>query len=244
MPGRRSTSCIRSIVAFLCGTVCLATCRTGWVNSFWLSFGSVTVFVIVVRIVDVAIRVRGIGVTVFVSRTVLIIFSFLISLFFQQSTLISVLSWFLQWWHVGLGLSAFVFAVLWLTVFICSSSGACKPFSSNCFSRCVTICSILPFSKWAWFIDFFGCGGILAYMSCSMMAWAAIPNASSASFWSSPRKSTNTTSFWNLCFAVAFDWGFTYFLRKTARISPSFSRVGPLMFLNVYNASPFMREWK
>ena len=87
-------------------------------------------------------------------------------------------------------------------------------------------------------------------MNCSMMAWAAIPNASLASFWSSSRKSTSfwlaglKTSFWNLCFAVAIDCGFTYFLRKTARISPRFSRVGPLMFLKVCRASSLMREWK
>ena len=56
---------------------------------------------------------------------------------------------FLQWLHIGLGLPAFVFAVLWLTVFICSSSRASIPFGSNSVSRCVTICSYLPFSKWA-----------------------------------------------------------------------------------------------
>ena len=80
------------------------------------------------------------------------------------------------------------------------------------------------------------------------MAWAAIPNAPLASFWSSSRKSTNLwfaglkTSFLKLCLAVAIDWGFTYSLRKTARLSPRSSRVGPLMFLNVCNASPLMRE--
>ena len=93
VPGRRSIGCIGSIVAFLCGVFCLPTCLTGWINDFWLPFGSVTVFVIVVRFVDVAVRVRGIGVTVFVSRNTLIVFS-LFSLFFQQSTLISVESWF------------------------------------------------------------------------------------------------------------------------------------------------------
>ena len=50
-------------------------------EQFWLSFVSVTVFVVVVMIVDVAARVRGIGVTVFVSRIILIIFS-LFPLFF------------------------------------------------------------------------------------------------------------------------------------------------------------------
>ena len=65
LPGRRSISCIGSIITFLCGMLCLATCLTGWVNSFWLSFGSVTVFVVVVKIVDIAVQVRGIGITIF-----------------------------------------------------------------------------------------------------------------------------------------------------------------------------------
>ena len=152
LPRRRCLGCIGSIVAFLCGMVCLVTCLTGWINSFWLSFGSVTVFVVVIMIGDVAVWVRGIGVTVFVSSNILNIFS-LCSLFFQQSTLISVMSWFSQWWYAALGLSAFAFAVLWLKVFICSSSGVFKPFSSTSFSRCVRICSYVPFSKIFWFLQ-------------------------------------------------------------------------------------------
>ena len=79
------------------------------------------------------------------------------------------------------------------------------------------------------------------------MAWAAIPNASLASFWCSSRKPNKfwfaglKTSFWNLCSAVAIDWCFTYFLRKTARNSPRFFPVGPLMFLKVCSESPLMR---
>ena len=46
------------------------------------------------------------------------------------------------------------------------------------------------------------------------------------------------TSFCFLCFAVALDWSFTYILRKTARISPRFSRVGPLLLSNVCGRSP------
>ena len=76
--------------------VLFATCLTGWINTFWLPFRSVTVFVVVVVIViivDVAVWVRVIGVSVFVSRNILCIFS-LFSLFLQQAALISVMSWF------------------------------------------------------------------------------------------------------------------------------------------------------
>ena len=93
LPGRRSIGCIDSMIASLCGMVCLATCLTGWVNSSWLSFGSVTVSVIVVRLVDVTVGVRGVGINIFVSRTILIIFS-LFSRFSQQSALIFIMSWF------------------------------------------------------------------------------------------------------------------------------------------------------
>ena len=85
--------------------VCFSTCLTGRVNSFRLSLGFVTVFVVV--IINVAVRVRVIGVTVFVSRIILILFS-LFSLFFQQATLISVVSWFftvVARWFGSVGIS-------------------------------------------------------------------------------------------------------------------------------------------
>ena len=92
MPGRQSIGCIGSKVAFFCGVVCFPTCLLGWVDSFRLSFSFVTVFVVVI-VVDITVRVRGIGGVAFVSGIILIIFS-LFSLFFQQATLISVMSWF------------------------------------------------------------------------------------------------------------------------------------------------------
>ena len=113
------------------------------------------------------------------------------------------------------------------------------------------MCSYMPFCKWAWFIDFFGRGGILAYMNSSRIGWAAILNAPFANFrTSSSKKSIN---FWfvglknnrqKLCFVVAFDWALTYFLRNIIRISAKISRFRLLMFLNVCGASPRMREWK
>ena len=61
LPGRRSISGVGSKVAFLCGVVCLHTCLRGWINSFWLSFCSVTVFIVVVIVIDVGIRVRSVA---------------------------------------------------------------------------------------------------------------------------------------------------------------------------------------
>ena len=67
VPGRRSIGCPGSIVAFLCGVVCFPTCLTGWINSFWLSFSSVTVFVIaVVILVRIVLWDRVFGAIVFV----------------------------------------------------------------------------------------------------------------------------------------------------------------------------------
>ena len=98
MPGRRSISCIGSKVTFLCGLVCLSTGLTGWVNSFWLSSGSVTVFavvvvVVVVFFVDVVDWLRVIGNTVLGSRNILSNFS-LFYLLFQQARLIYIIFWF------------------------------------------------------------------------------------------------------------------------------------------------------
>ena len=133
---------------------------------------------------------------------------------------------FLQWWEVGLGFSGFWCVTCCVTVFICSSSGAFKPFSSKSLSRYDTIKLHVQFSKGAWFIDFFRWGGILAYLNCSMIAWATASSASFASFWSSSRKSIDLwfaglkTIRWSLCFAAAIYWGFTYFLRNTVNFFP------------------------
>ena len=157
---------------------------------------------------------------------------------------------FLQWWNVDLVDSALVFAACCLTVLICNSSGSSRPFSPSSFSRFVKICSFAQFCSRAWFVDFFRCGGSLAYMICSMMAWADIPKMSLASFCISLRESTTfwfaglKVNFWNFYFAAVIDWGLSYFLRKTAIISPRLSRVGPLLFFKVFTAIPFMREWK
>ena len=85
--------------------VCFSTCLTRWVISFRLSFSSITV--VVFFVVEIAVRFRGIGVTVFVSGINLNIFSSF-SLFFQQATLISVISWFFTMmarWSGSVGIS-------------------------------------------------------------------------------------------------------------------------------------------
>ena len=73
---RWSTGCIGSIIAFLIRVVCLPTCLAGWINSCWLSFGSVTVFLVVlVNVVCIVIWDRLIGATVFIARFILSDFS-------------------------------------------------------------------------------------------------------------------------------------------------------------------------
>ena len=74
-------------------------------------------------------------------------------------------------------------------VFFWTSSGASTFFSSYSLSRCVTIGSYESFSKQSWFIDFFTCGGIMAYVNCSMISWAVTPKATFAKFCSSSKKS-------------------------------------------------------
>ena len=137
-----------------------------------------------------------------------------------------------------------------VTVFICISSGPFKMYTPNSLSRCDTIRLYVPFSKCTWLFNFFRWRVILAYMICSRLAWAATPNAYSASFCSSSRKSFKicftglNPSRWNLCFAVSIERGLTYLLRNTVRISHKFSILGWWFFLKVCSASPPMIEWK
>ena len=65
LPGKWPVCCIGSNITSLCGVVRLATCLRGWINSFWLPFIFVTVFVVdVVNFVDFVVWDRVIGVTV------------------------------------------------------------------------------------------------------------------------------------------------------------------------------------
>ena len=67
-------------------------------------------------------------------------------------------------------------------MFTCSSSGISKLFGLKFRSKYVTFCSHLPFSKCARFMEFFRCGGVLAWMICSVMARAATSNPSLTSY--------------------------------------------------------------
>ena len=104
----------------------------------------------------------------------------------------------------------------------------------------------MPVFNWAWFIDRSRCDGVLTYMKCSTMMWAAFAKALLTCLWRSWRRSNNfwfaplKKSSWKLCFAVALYWGFKYFLRKTARTSPRFSRIRPSLLLNVCKVSPLL----
>ena len=87
LPGKWPVCCIGSNITSLCGVVRFATCLAGRMNSFWLRFSSVTVFeVVVVIIIGVVVWDIVIGVTVFVSRIILIFFQFLLSVFSTGDT--------------------------------------------------------------------------------------------------------------------------------------------------------------
>ena len=55
VPGRRSIGFIDSKVAVICGVVWFSTFLTEWVHSFWVSFGSVTIFIVLVVVIVVAV---------------------------------------------------------------------------------------------------------------------------------------------------------------------------------------------
>ena len=91
LPGKWPVCCIGSNVMSLCGVVRFATCLTAWMNSFPLSFCSITVF-IVFAVIIVVVENRVLGATVFVARISLCGFNLLFLV--QQGTLISIMSWF------------------------------------------------------------------------------------------------------------------------------------------------------
>ena len=61
--GKWPVCCTGSIITSFCGVVCFATCLKGWINSFWLSFCSITVFLFLLSL----LLLLRIGATVFVN---------------------------------------------------------------------------------------------------------------------------------------------------------------------------------
>ena len=191
---------------------------TGWVDR---SRSSVffTTFIVCVGIVGVRVCLTTIIVVVIV--TTIRVISGLVFFSCELTALVSIVtwlfavvaSWFGLFWVLLCGLMPHSCYMLFIWGF--------QTIQFQLLYRCDAICSYVPFSKCAWLIDFFKWGGILAYMKCSMIAWAGTPNASFPSFWRSSRKSINfrfaglKTSRWNFCFAVTIDGGCTCFLRNT-----------------------------
>ena len=128
LPRNWPVCCIGPYLTLFWGLVHFATCLTVLIDSFRLSFCSFTVLIVLVVII-VVLGNKVTGATAFVARISSCVFNLL---FFSLVDAGFDMSWFfLQWWHVVLGLSAFAFAAFYLTVLICCSSGASKPFSSN-----------------------------------------------------------------------------------------------------------------
>ena len=94
VPQRWSDNCRK---VFLCGVVHFPTSLTGWLKSFWLSFGSISFFIVIVVVIVsaiiVVVRDLVICSTVSISRTILRLFS-LLFLFLQLATLIFIKSRF------------------------------------------------------------------------------------------------------------------------------------------------------
>ena len=216
VPGSRCVSCVRSKVTFLSGTVSFTTGVTRWVHRFRSSLFLIICVVCIDIVGNLFVGVRICFTTVIVAVVdgairVLLGFVFLL---FKLTALVSTVTWLSALVTSRFGFFSVLLCGLLRHSFICNSSGASKPFSSNSFSRCDTTCSYALFFKCAWLFHFFRWAGILAYMKCSIIAWAVSPKAIFASFWNWYGKSTNLwytvlkTSRWNLCFAVAIDWAF------------------------------------
>ena len=107
------------------------------------------------------------------------------------------------------------------------SSDSSNALRSSSRSRLATISSQVPFSHRAILTDRFNFGGSFAYNKMSIILFSLSPNAFSAPWFSSSKKSGNfmvfgsETSRCHLCFAVAWDSGLTYFLRNMTSTSSS-----------------------
>ena len=118
---------------------------------------------------------------------------------FVLTALVSIVTWLFQWWFFWVLLCVLLRHSVYLQ-FIWGFRIIQFKLTFKMWHN-LFICAILQMRLVDWFYRW---GGFLAYMNCSMITWAATPNASIASFWSSSGKSINfwfaglKTSRWNL----------------------------------------------
>ena len=131
------------------------------------------------------------------------------------------------------------------------SSDISRAFNSSSLSRWATISSKEPFSSLAMLTDLFNFGGSFAYRRLSIIFWALSPNAFSASWFISSRKSGSFVVFGSitrgchLCLAVACDSGLTYFrLNMTNTSSRVCRRLAVLILPIVFRALFLNSDWK
>ena len=115
IPEMCSVCCIGFKTFCLRELVCFRTNLTGSVIIFWPLFSSATTVVVIIVVSGDSVS----DVSAVASRSNLSASSLLFRSF--QLAMIFVLFRFLQWWHGGLGVSAFEWVTRWLTVLTCSS---------------------------------------------------------------------------------------------------------------------------
>ena len=76
LPGKWSVYCIGSNITSLHGVIRFGKCLTAWINSFWLSFCSITVFIVFV-VFNVVVENGVLGAIVFIARISLCAFNLL-----------------------------------------------------------------------------------------------------------------------------------------------------------------------
>ena len=155
--GRLSIRCVCSGVTFFCRVDSYATGLAGWVDSSWFSVISVSCFVCLGFVGSLVTRVEVCLTTVVMivfASTICVVLS-LVFPSFGLKALGSVVMWLLAVVTSWLGFFWIFCVASCVTVFVCSSSGTSKPFSSNFFSKSDISCFYMPFSKSAKLFDLF-----------------------------------------------------------------------------------------
>ena len=130
------------------------------------------------------------------------------------------------------------------------SSDSSRALSSSSLFKWATFSSYEPFSNLAILTDLLSFGGSFAYKRLSIIFCAWSPNAFSALWINSSRKSGNFIVFGSktkrchLCLAVACDSGLTNLRHKMIITSSRVCLLADLMSLNVWRAFFLSREWK